>query len=128
MNTKKKNTSPTITADKTEPAVRVTEMAMSEERIVPKIPKNSPPLLHFIHDFIFEPHFDTADAMITVNKNTEEMMSAASAAVNGAVSISLTKSSTPTAAATIPPIMPISTIIPDIHSGHWLFSSLGHLS
>ena len=128
MNTKKKNTSPTMTADKTEPAVRVTETAIMEERTVPKTPKNNPPLLHLIQVLIFEPHGDTADAMMIVNKNTVEVMSAASSAVKGAVNISLTKSSTPAAAATIPLMMPISTIIPDIHWGHSLFFSFGHLS
>ena len=93
MNTKKKNTSPTMTADKTEPAVRVTETAIMEERTVPKTPKNNPPSLHLIQVLIFEPHGDTADAMMIVNKNTVEVMSAASAAVKGAVNISLTKSS-----------------------------------
>lgn len=127
MKTKKKNTSPTITADKIDSAASVTETAMIDESTVPKIPKNNPPLLHFMQDFNFEPHFAAADEITTVNKNTIPVTSATSAAVNGAVRMEVTKSATAAAAAMIPLMIPTSTIIPVMHSEHSFVLSFGQL-
>lgn len=115
---KKKNTSPTMTADKTAVAVKVVETAITEERIVPNIPKNRPPKLQRIQFFILEWQSDTAEAMITVKRNTMPVINVDKAAVNGAVRIALVKRKTARAAITIPLMIPIRIIIPDMQPLH----------
>ena len=102
-----------MTADSTEAVVSVTDTATSEAIRVPKIPKNKLPLWQQIQFLTLQ---DKKEAMMTVNRNTAAIMSVVSAAVKGAVRTEVRNSDTPTAARTMPLIMPMRTIIPDIHS------------
>jgi len=111
MKAKKKNTNPTITAENTEAAVRGTERANTVEAIVPNMPKNIPPALHFIHFLIFERQSDLADKIITVNKNTIAVIRAVSAVTKVAVMMELAKSTPPTTPKIIPAINPAIVFI-----------------